>query len=1310
MSEAAVAEPCDRRNPLIRAGLTQAGRNLAERARDHFLPDERDLADLVLFGQRFAWHLNYYDEANVKRGDWRVFFESDLTSALAALAKLPIEAFRTFQIDLEHWLRADPTRDPGELGDHFKLWFHLPVVLLEITARHHGRLPNDHPLATGLPRLIARDLAEPLTRLIGWYKGALTDGGGPGADLFADTALAQPLFNLAGGGDPRIRLSSTVAGEIFGRPPLSAVEVGSGLLSLIPPGDWAGLYAATPADAAPYQDAGDPYPRIYDALTYNLLTRAAERFHQGFLRLRQDAAAALEASLTEFGAHPAHYGLWLAFLKLFRHAQTSLNGFTGRHMDHYLREVLQLRPRAPQPDHAHLTFGLAKGIERHFLAKGTAFRAGKDALGRPVSFTLDGDIVVNRGAVAMLSGIHLDEGKLNGAPTLLPRASSVVASLDGLGEEDLAEGTAFPVFGPAEAPFARIGFAVADRRLFLREGIRQIVLRAELTRPIDESLHPRFRVRLTGEEDWFEPDSVTVKIDNAFPEEVEENEVPTRGEAGFGIRRNRGATKETVVKAERAFGSATGAFNMALRMRRDSASVTKAPAGPRAGRPGRTKAPPHRAPPKLPPSRGETRPKVVRHIHMLQITLDLGALAPAVVPLDPELHGGEHDPGLPVAEVILDFDAPESRRAFAALRNSKVTRLSVWASASGLKQLTIIAGGAEADPAKPFTPWGPRPKKNDTLILGSSEIFSKPIDNWSLSLDWKEPYSIDSHFLRLAPSSIRPREWLLTGGDWLRVGGDKRRAAGVDMRVGGTGVTATLASGPDIDGRVLQTLENPPLEVTSTEGFLRLALDETFGHDAWPTEQARAMVTLAQDNIYAGNTSLYNYEGADSSGKGKVPRQPYAPEITRIEAAYETRRSAAESLCLLAPFGTEPDAGRLFPALPFAGALYLGIEGLDPPEKLTLLIEVEDGSGDPLLPVPNLDFAYLDGDGFTGFPDQDVDDKTLNLTTSGILGLAMPKVAGTDHRVLPQGLTWIRIAAPDYPDALNRIASINAQAARATFADQGNDPARLAAPLPAGTIAKLATPEPPLKTVTQPYPGFGGRPPETPEAMDTRVAERLRHKDRAIAPWDYEAIVLDAFPQLYRVKCLPLTELARDEAGVIRADNEVSPGAVALVTVPSITTGARDPLRPYSDRATLTAVNNHLKARISPFVRLEVVNPKLEEVHLDFRVRFKPGIADIAFYSDRLNEALVGYLTPWAAGGGEITFGGRLWRSRVIDFLDERPEVDFVTEVKMFHKIDITAPEGGWTPIPLEVIEATSARSILVSARRHVIREVPHGG
>src|SRR5687768_6010570 len=125
--------PCSRRHPLVRSGLTQGARRRPELAPGYFLPDERDLADLILFGQRFAGQVRYYPmppetgpEDSMVR-DWTAFFGGDVTARLAALAKLPVDRFRAFHADLETWLKADPARDPQQLADHARLLFHLPI-------------------------------------------------------------------------------------------------------------------------------------------------------------------------------------------------------------------------------------------------------------------------------------------------------------------------------------------------------------------------------------------------------------------------------------------------------------------------------------------------------------------------------------------------------------------------------------------------------------------------------------------------------------------------------------------------------------------------------------------------------------------------------------------------------------------------------------------------------------------------------------------------------------------------------------------------------------------------------------------------------------------------------------------------------------------------------------------------------------------------------------------------------------------------------------------------------------------------------
>lgn len=1278
--------------------MTQEGRRRAELAPGYFMPDERDLADLVLFGQRFARHIQYYDADNTKAGDWTAFFESDVTASLAALAKLPVDAFRGFQIDLENWLKARPGRDVDQLSAHTKLVFHLPIVLLEIAGGHHARLPNDHPFVPQLVQLAARDLGDPLTGLIGWYKGAIAGGANA---VFADTAIDMDDYNVAGApNDARVRLSSTAAAAITGHPAFPNAPVPDLIMSRISPGTWAGLYAATSEDTSPYVDAiGSPnqrYEQIYDALTYNLLTSAVERVYQGMERIRRDAAAHLAASLEEFAAHAPHYGLWLTFLQLFERAKGELNKFTGRHLDFYFREVLRLGARAAVPDQAHLVFELAKGRSASLLTAGTLFRAGKDALGRPVSYALENDIVVNRARVAELRGLRIETGGTAGQPAQLPRAALAVRSRDGLGEVELAkDDPTWPPFGPGASPAARVGFAIGDRKLFLREGMRTIRIRAELKAPItDTSIAPRWIVRLTGDKGWFEVTGtaqISTVLDNSFTEpEVEEEDAAPPPKKGAKPEAARGGKPAPMAKKKLGFMGADKPLTD--RRTQDEMIAEKRQKKPRAG-----------------------------ILRIIEITIVLSPDDPPVVPLETKLHGLEHAPGEPVIEVLYDFSAPSAARAFKVLRDIRANRVTLVTEAAGLKNLMVVAGGGEVDVAKPFAPFGAQPVAGALLIVGSSEIFSKPIADWDLSVDWQTPYSSSTFFRNRSADSYNGYESVLTGGKWKQVaiGKTKRPRAGrrapgpgskADLHLGETAAIMDLRSGSLIDGLTDQTLENPKLDATSVNGFMRIPLSGDFGHAAFAAENTRALIGLAGDTTYTPSSGVNTYATATGTGAPLLPYAPYNPVITRIEASYETTRSPVEGFQLMHPFGFSGGMdGRLFPDFPFEGALLVGVADFDGPARLTLLVQVADGSGDPLKKAPDLQFSYLDGDRWSAFDPQDVDDKTNDFTGSGVLGLNLPEQADTDHDLLPAGLHWIRIAATHDADALNRLLSVDAQAARVVFADAGNDPAFLDTPLPAGTIAKLQVPDLAIKKVVQPYSSFDGRPVERPDAFATRVSERLRHKDRAVTMFDYEALVLEAFPRLYRAKCLGTTELKRNAGNVIIADNEMMPGAVTVVAVPwTHGQNTRNPLRPYTDQATLTAVDAFLRKRVSPFVRLEVQNPKFEEVQVQFMVRFKPEIGDIAFYIDELNKAVIDFLTPWARpGGGEIAFGGKLWKSSIIDFVEEQPEVDYVTDFQLFHKVNIDAPPGGWTPVNVETIEATTARSILVSAARHTISEVP---
>ncbi len=160
---------------------------------------------------------------------------------------------------------------------------------------------------------------------------------------------------------------------------------------------------------------------------------------------------------------------------------------------------------------------------------------------------------------------------------------------------------------------------------------------------------------------------------------------------------------------------------------------------------------------------------------------------------------------------------------------------------------------------------------------------------------------------------------------------------------------------------------------------------------------------------------------------------------------------------------------------------------------------------------------------------------------------------------------------------------------QATFTDKGNDPAFSAKVLPSGTISKLDQPDAAVKKITQPFATFGGRGQEASTAFYTRVSERLRHKDRAIALWDYERLVLEAFPQIYQVKCLNHTHYEPRRREFIGnwplATSLSSPFRTSNLITNAI------PYNPTRAWDCWTNISAFLSRRLSCFVKLHVKNP-----------------------------------------------------------------------------------------------------------------------
>ena len=360
-------------------------------------------------------------------------------------------------------------------------------------------------------------------------------------------------------------------------------------------------------------------------------------------------------------------------------------------------------------------------------------------------------------------------------------------------------------------------------------------------------------------------------------------------------------------------------------------------------------------------------------------------------------------------------------------------------------------------------------------------------------------------------------------------------------------------------------------------------------------------------------------------------------------------------------------------------------------------------TADPTISKPDkhLHWSYLANNQWQDFLQQEINDATAQFIQSGIISFIIPAEASITNSLLPAGYLWIRAAVQEKTGAVCKLLSVDAQAAKVVFENNNNASDFLDAALPAGSITKLKLPQSAVKSISQPYSSFGGRAAEAEEAYYTRVSERLRHKARAITIWDYEHLILEAFPSIHKVKCLNHTQ------STDTIYNEVIPGHVTIITIPDLKQrNDVNPLKPYTSQAVLKSIESFLRARISCHVKLHVVNPVFEEVKLKFKLRLAKGFDDFTIYANRLREEITNFLSPWAySSDADIDFGGEVHKSVLINFIEERSYVDFITDVELSHYVF----DGSLVGADMEEVNATTARSILVSvpATQHEITEIP---
>jgi hypothetical protein len=711
----------------------------------------------------------------------------------------------------------------------------------------------------------------------------------------------------------------------------------------------------------------------------------------------------------------------------------------------------------------------------------------------------------------------------------------------------------------------------------------------------------------------------------------------------------------------------------------------------------------------------------------MTFTLTFSESAAPIVPLPEEYDYGQY-PTLRLLmrqRWVINAQGTSGRyeTLYPPFRHLILRHVALQVEVRGLTPAQIQNDESVLDAEQAFEPFGFRPTVGSRFYAGHPELILKRLDRLSFDIEWMD---LPANNLVEYYVNYPAKPQIEQTGFTVRVSmvEDRRRMRLTDAV--GLFNMAAANSPRSIDIAVASALrekypafnytprlsaETNPNDIRAWGRYIEWELNAPdFQHAVYPAQAAHLSRKLALD--IAEKTT---------AGKDYTINPPYTPKIRQMRLNYTASVAVDMADYVSGDYATgvatglatglevRPRSDRVYHIQPFGynevisstgqydflpkfenvGELYIGLEGVDAPQNLSMLFQMAEGSANPdIVPAP-IRWSYLSGNQWLSLDDGKVlSDTTRGLINSGIIEFRLePTLPNT---LLSPEYYWIRAAIPYNSTSVCDTIAIHTQAVSATFVDQDNAPDHLSQPLPPGRIADLVAPNPYIEGIRQPYTSQGGKTAEQDRTFYTRISERLRHKHRALTIWDYEHMVLERFPAIYKAKCLPA-----------RAEN---PGLVEVVVIPDITDKLpSNPFEPKAPTNLIADIEHYLRQYVPPYAEVKVKNAYYVPVKLRFAVRFKPGYNE-GYNIHRLNSDITRFLSPWAfAEGQDIVIGGRIYANVLINFIEEQPYVDYVAQLKLFtsedrktYRLAPESPDGYW-------VETVRPDGVLVSAEQHEI-------
>ncbi len=604
---------------------------------------------------------------------------------------------------------------------------------------------------------------------------------------------------------------------------------------------------------------------------------------------------------------------------------------------------------------------------------------------------------------------------------------------------------------------------------------------------------------------------------------------------------------------------------------------------------------------------------------------------PEVVGYKPELHGF----GLKTTNPVIKFLIKgSSKSVFQKYRNTSA-ELGFTIVLSGIKELSLQNELGKIDAGKPFQPFGNQPKNGiSELIIGHPFIFSKFLNPSKLKI-------LKEDVENTSTSAI----FYLENQTWA----------------------ATKPKNYD-------PIFHKEYSISTKNNYIKIIYQGNYSRESYINSVISGIKTTQSGASFATTANI---------PKEKIPLW----NNLSINAELKISSSDKEAFQVfhLHPFGEEfkENQGSLLPYYAEVSYLMIGLQNMKYGKSVSIHFQMQEGSGNQDLPHPNISWGVFCNNSLQLLSNVEiVKDTTLNLSQSGIIQFSLLQNRFVPNTFLNGNLVWLIAFCGEGFEAIPQLISIQSQAFTASYHFEDTE---LFENIDSETITKPENPIPGLKKIYQPYKSFGGRNNEDDTSFILRSSEHLRHKGVAISLFDYERILLQEFPSLFLVKCIPHTN----------QQSENAPGKVMIIVIPNLKKdNTQVELKPKVSLGEREKIKKYLQKITSPFIEIEVRNPTYKEIKVKINVAYLPKFAaDKDYYNALLNEKIKSFISPWLLKIEKIEFNREGYLSSYINFIEELEFVDNITLFNLYVDGEQIANK----------IEAGSEDIIFTSAENHII-------